>query len=52
MGVTGVRITLLGGFEVVVDGRQVPTVDWRRRQAAALVKLLALAPGRTLHRER
>ena len=25
--------------------------DWRRRQAAALVKLLALAPRRTLHRE-
>jgi len=45
------RIRLLGGFEVVVDGRRVPPVDWRRRHAAALVKLLALAPGRTLHRE-
>jgi len=45
------QITLLGGFEVVIDGRRVPPADWRRRQAAALVKLLALAPRRTLHRE-
>lgn len=45
------QITLLGGFEVVVDGRRVPPADWRRRHATALVKLLALAPGRTLHRE-
>ncbi|WP_433306631.1 ATP-binding protein [Actinoplanes sp. CA-030573] len=47
-----VRITLLGGFGVVVDGRGVPAAQWRRRQAAALVKILALAPGRALHRER
>lgn len=45
------QIRLLGGFEVVVDGRPVPPADWRRRQAAALVKLLALAPRRVLHRE-
>ena len=45
------QIRLLGGFEVVIDGRRVPSADWRRRQAAALVKLLALAPGRVLHRE-
>jgi DNA-binding SARP family transcriptional activator len=45
------HITLLGGFDVVIDGRRVPSAQWRRRQAAALVKLLALAPGRTLHRE-
>jgi DNA-binding SARP family transcriptional activator len=42
---------LLGGFEVVAGGRPVPPAEWRRRQAAALVKLLALAPGRVLHRE-
>jgi hypothetical protein len=47
----GMRIRMLGGFEVVIDGRRVPPADWRRRQAAALVKLLALAPGRMLHRE-
>ena len=43
---------VLGGFAVMVDGRPVPPADWRRRQAAALVKILALAPGRALHRER
>jgi DNA-binding SARP family transcriptional activator len=46
-----VEIDLLGGFSVRVDGRTIPAADWRRRQAAALVKLLALAPRHTLHRE-
>jgi DNA-binding SARP family transcriptional activator/ATP/maltotriose-dependent transcriptional regulator MalT len=46
-----VELTLLGTFEVRIDGRVVPDDGWRRRQAAALVKLLALAPGRQLHRE-
>jgi hypothetical protein len=47
-----VEIHLLGGFAVTVDGVPTPSEGWRRRQAAALVKLLALAPQRTLHRER
>ena len=46
-----VEIDLLGNFAVRVDGRVVPAAYWRRRHAAALVKLLALAPRRTLHRE-
>ena len=46
-----VEIDLLGGFAVRVEGQTVPAEHWRRRQAAALVKLLALAPRRTLHRE-
>jgi DNA-binding SARP family transcriptional activator len=46
------QITLLGGFEVIIDGHRVPPTEWRRRKAAALVKLLALARGRVLHRER
>ena len=46
-----VEIDLLGGFAVRVDGRPVPDGEWRRRHAAGLVKLLALAPRRTLHRE-
>jgi DNA-binding SARP family transcriptional activator len=46
-----VRIRLLGGLEVEVDGRVVPDGAWRRRRGAALVKLLALAPNRRLHRE-
>src|SRR6478736_3635303 len=47
-----VRVTLMGGFEVAVDGSPVPSAQWRRRHAAALVKVLALMPGRRLHRER
>jgi DNA-binding SARP family transcriptional activator len=46
-----VHIRLLGGFEVVVDGTATPTWGWRRRPAAALVKVLALAPSNRLHRE-
>ncbi|MGY1670440.1 ATP-binding protein [Geodermatophilus sp. SYSU D00710] len=47
-----VQISLLGRFAVTVDGREVPDAAWTRRSASALVKLLALAPGRSLHRER
>jgi DNA-binding SARP family transcriptional activator/tetratricopeptide (TPR) repeat protein len=46
-----VEITLLGTFEVVLDGSPVAADDWPRRQAASLVKVLALAPGRQRHRE-
>jgi DNA-binding SARP family transcriptional activator len=49
---TTISVSLLGGFSVAVDGRQVPAPEWRRRQAAALVKILALTPGRSMHRER
>jgi DNA-binding SARP family transcriptional activator len=42
---------LLGGFAVEVDGQMIPAADWRRRGAADLVKLLALAPGHRLSRE-
>jgi len=49
--VTDVGITLLGGFAVTVGGMPVDPTEWRRRQAAALVKILALSPRRTLHRE-
>jgi DNA-binding SARP family transcriptional activator/pimeloyl-ACP methyl ester carboxylesterase len=47
-----VFIRLLGDFIVEIDGRAVPSGAWTRRQAAGLVKLLALSPGRQLHRER
>lgn len=46
-----VDIFLLGRFAIVVDGRAVPDDAWERRQATSLVKLLALTPGRSLHRE-
>lgn len=45
------RISLLGGFSVSVGGSAVTDQQWSRRNASALVKLLALAKGRRLHRE-
>jgi predicted ATPase/DNA-binding SARP family transcriptional activator/DNA-binding CsgD family transcriptional regulator len=46
------RIRLLGGFSVWVGDRKVDESAWRFRKAASLIKLLALAPGRRMHRER
>lgn len=46
-----ISITLLGRFGVSIDGRAIPTADWRRDRAAALVKLLAITPAHRLHRE-
>jgi DNA-binding SARP family transcriptional activator len=49
--VVHVSVRLLGEFGIEVDGRAVPDASLRRRDASALVKRLALAPGRLLHRE-
>ena len=46
-----VEIWMLGRFDVRIDRRPVPPAAWSRRQAASLVKLLALTPRRQLHRE-
>jgi predicted ATPase/DNA-binding SARP family transcriptional activator len=46
------RVCLLGGFSVATDDGVVEERAWRLRKAKALVKLLALAPDRRLHRER
>ncbi|HXZ76329.1 MAG TPA: hypothetical protein VEH31_36425 [Streptosporangiaceae bacterium] len=46
-----IAITLLGRFAVTAGGIPVPEASWKRRHAAALVKVLALAPGRRLYRE-
>ncbi|HLN78760.1 MAG TPA: alpha/beta fold hydrolase [Nocardioidaceae bacterium] len=46
-----VAINLLGPFRVLVDDREVPADAWTRRDAASLVKLLALRRDRRLHRE-
>ena len=46
-----VEIALLGRFEVMIDGQPVASRNWARRHAATLVKVLALTPGRRLHRE-
>lgn len=47
-----VRIVLMGGFGVAVDGREVAADEWPTRRSAELVQLLALADGRRLPRER
>jgi predicted ATPase/DNA-binding SARP family transcriptional activator len=46
----GIEVRLLGGFSATVDGEPVPERAWRLRKARTLVKLLALASRRTLHR--
>jgi DNA-binding SARP family transcriptional activator len=46
-----VGIRLLGRFQVDLDAQPVPVGSWNRRSAASLVKLLALAERRRLHRE-
>jgi len=45
-------ITVLGGFSVTVDGVTTAPRSWAHRNAATLLKILALAPGHRLHRER
>ncbi|MGW4568363.1 BTAD domain-containing putative transcriptional regulator [Streptomyces sp. NPDC004561] len=47
-----VRIRLLGGFAVTVEDRPVAAGAWRLRKARSLLKLLSLAPGHRMHRER
>ena len=46
------RVCLLGGFSVATEHGVVEERAWRLRKAKALVKLLALARERRLHRER
>jgi predicted ATPase len=46
-----VAITLFGAFAATVDGSAVADSAWRLRKARELVKLLAVAPGHSLHRE-
>ena len=45
------RVQLLGGFGVEVDGRTVDPSRWRLTKARTVVKLLALDPAQRLHRE-
>jgi DNA-binding SARP family transcriptional activator len=47
----GLRITVLGSFSVGVGAELVPADAWRRRKPAALIKILALAPGHRVHRD-
>ena len=50
-GSEAVRVKLLGGFSTSVGSRTIQHNEWRLRKAAALIKVLALAPGHRLHRE-
>ena len=47
----GLDLDLLGGFRATIDGATVSAEAWRYRRAAALVKLLALAPRHRLTRD-
>lgn len=47
---TTVTIELLGRFAVTVDGARIAGDTWRSRRGADVVKLLAIAPGRRMHR--
>jgi predicted ATPase/DNA-binding SARP family transcriptional activator/DNA-binding CsgD family transcriptional regulator/Tfp pilus assembly protein PilF len=46
-----VRVWLLGEFRVSVGSETISQDAWRLRKAAALVKVLALAPDHRMHRE-
>jgi predicted ATPase/DNA-binding SARP family transcriptional activator len=46
-----VRVTMLGGFDIKVDGVAVPASVWRLKKARSLVKLLALSEGNSMHRD-
>ena len=46
-----VRITMLGGFDVRIDGVAVPPGVWRLSKARSLLKLLGLAGGNGMHRD-
>lgn len=46
-----VRLELLGGFTVIIEGREVTNTAWPSRRSAELVQLLALADRHRLLRE-
>ena len=50
-GAPGCSLFLLGGFELRLDGETTLDASWPRRKSKALLKLLALQPGRSAHRE-
>lgn len=47
-----VRVHLLGGFTITLGERSIDASAWHLRKAQSMVKLLALAPGHRLHRDR
>ena len=49
-GSGAVEVRVLGRFEVVVGGREVPLPAWRSRQARTLLKILVARRGRAIGR--
>ncbi len=47
----GLRIEMLGGFTLAGGDRAVPESAWTLRRAKTVIKLLALSPGRCVHRD-
>ncbi len=45
------RVELLGGFRLSYGSRSVDDSGWRLAKARSLIKLLALTPGHTMHRD-
>jgi DNA-binding SARP family transcriptional activator len=50
--IRSLELRLLGGFDISVDGNPLPPDAFKHGRARDLVKLLALAPGHRLARER
>jgi DNA-binding SARP family transcriptional activator len=46
-----IEARVLGGFEVIANGRRLARADWQRIAAERLVKLLLITPGHALSRE-
>ena len=44
-------ISMLGGFRISFNDLEIPETAWRLGKARSLIKLLALSPGHSLHRE-
>src|SRR5215218_2904248 len=45
------RVQILGGFQVSVGLRTIEEDEWRLNKIKSLIKLLALSPRHSLHRE-
>ncbi|GFJ86348.1 hypothetical protein Phou_105280 [Phytohabitans houttuyneae] len=50
-GPAEVRIRVLGGFAVLIDGQPVPTSTWQSRKARDLLRILIARRGRPVPRE-
>jgi DNA-binding SARP family transcriptional activator len=45
------RVELLGGFRIAFGANELPAEGWRLAKARSLVKIIALAPDQSIHRE-